>query len=138
MQPQPYMQPQQIPPPVPPVSHQRISPPRPYIGLLLIGICLLLIGGIISISIGFIDDPDGNDGWTGGDPWEDYTDTLRPVHTLGNVIQIVGIMVLSVGLILGALKDESLHANVRLGMLLAMGLIVGFKLMSINPWLTGL
>jgi hypothetical protein len=129
------MQPQQVPPPGPPVSHQRIAPPRPYIGLLLIGITILLIGGIIYMSVGFLDDPDDNDGWGGGDPWEDYRDTIRTMVTLGNVIQYVGIMVLSVGLILGALKDESLHANVRLGMLIAMGLIVGFKIMSISPWL---
>jgi hypothetical protein len=101
-------------------------------------VLLLLIGGIVFISVGFIDDPDDSNGWDEEDPWEEYRDTLRTVNTLGHVIQYVGIMVLSVGLIIGAIRDESLHANVRLGMFIAMGLIIGFKIMSLYPWWTNL
>lgn len=92
----------------------------------------MLVGGIIFISVGFVDDPEDYD------EREEYEDTVRTISTLGNIIQYVGLMVLSVGLIIGAIKDESLHANVRLGMLIAMGLIVGFKIMSLIPWVTSL
>jgi hypothetical protein len=115
-----------------------MPPPRTYIGLLLAGVILLLIGGIVLISSGFIDDPDEVNSWDDNDEREEYSDTVRTITTLGNVIQYVGIMVLSIGLILGAIKDESLHANVRLGMLVAMGLIIGFKIMSFYAWIPGL
>jgi hypothetical protein len=108
--------------------------PRSYIGLLIAGVLLLLIGGIIFISAGFIDDPDNSSDWGDNDEREEYRDMVRTINTLGNVIQYIGIMVLSIGLIIGSIRDESLHANVRLGMLMAMGLIVGFKIMSLYPW----
>ena len=130
MQPQPYGQPRIVPQPVPTPPVSTYSPPRTYISLLLGGIIILLVGGIIFISVGFIDDPEDFD------EREEYNDTVRTISTLGSLIQYVGLMVLSIGLILGAIKDESLHANVRLGMLIAMGLIVGFKIMSLIPWVT--
>jgi hypothetical protein len=105
---------------------------------LLAGVLLLLIGGIIFISVGFIDDPDDVDRWDESEEREEYLDTVRTISTLGNVIQYVGIMILSAGLIVGAIRDESLHANVRLGMFIAMGLIIGFKIMTLSPWVTSL
>jgi hypothetical protein len=121
-----------VPQPVPTHPVSTYSPPRTYISLLLGGIIILLVGGIIFISVGFIDDPEDYD------EREEYNDTVRTFSTVGNLIQYVGLMVLSIGLILGSIKDESLHANVRLGMLIAMGLIVGFKIMSLIPWVTSL
>lgn len=128
MQSQPYGQPRIVPQPVPTAPVTTYSPPRTYIGYLLGGIIVLLIGGLIFISAGFVDDPEDYD------EREEYEDTVRTISTLGNITQYVGLIVLSIGLILGAIKDESLHANVRLGMLIAMGLIVGFKIMSFYPW----
>ena len=82
-------------------------------------------------STGLIDDPDE---WDDGDR-EEYSDTVRTYATIGNMIEYIGIMVLSIGLIIGAIKDDGLHANVRLGMLIAMGLIIGFKIASFSPWI---
>ncbi len=90
------------------------------------------------MSVGFIDDPDNADPWENDGDREEYQDTVRTITSLGNIIQYVGIMILSVGLIMGAIRDESLHGNVRLGMLIAMGLIIGFKIMSINPFATNI
>jgi hypothetical protein len=138
MESQRYIPPQQIPQPGPPMPPQRMPNPRSYIGLLLAGVLLLLIGGIIYMSVGFIDDPDNADPWDSDTEREEYQDTVRTITSLGNIIQYVGIMILSVGLIMGAIRDESLHGNVRLGMLIAMGLIIGFKIMSINPFATNI
>ncbi len=131
MQPQPYLPPQHIPPPMQNAPVSQMSPPRTYIAFLLAGVILLLIGGIVVNSTGLIDDPDE---WDDGDR-EEYSDTVRTYATIGNMIEYIGIMVLSIGLIIGAIKDDGLHANVRLGMLIAMGLIIGFKIMSIYPWI---
>jgi hypothetical protein len=98
------------------------------LGLIIVGIIILLVGGLIYISAGFIDDPEDYN------EREDYTDGVRTVTTLGNLLEYIGLILLSVGLIVGALKDDDLPANVRLGMLIAMGLIVGFKIMSFYPW----
>jgi hypothetical protein len=115
-------------------SIQGVPPPRAYISLLLIGVILLLIGGMIYISTGLIDDPDE---WN-DDEREEYSDTLRTISAVGNLVEYVGLAILSIGLILGAVKDEGLHPNVRLGMLIALGLIVGFKIMSLYPWFLAL
>ena len=131
MQSQPYLQPQHIPPPMQNAPVSQMPPPRTYIAFLLAGVILLLIGGIVVNSTGLIDDPDE---WDDGDR-EEYSDTVRTYATIGNMIEYIGIMVLSIGLIIGAIKDDGLHANVRLGMLIAMGLIIGFKIMSIYPWI---
>jgi hypothetical protein len=121
---QPYLQTQPAPIPVtaPPVGG--FGPSRNYVGLIMVGIIIIMIGGIIYISSGFVDDPDDYS------DIEDYTDTVRLITTVGNLILFIGIILLSMGLINGALKDDSLHPNIRLGMLIAMGLIIGFRLWS--------
>lgn len=101
-------------------------------GLIIGGIIVLLVGGIIFISAGFINDPEE---W---DEREDYSDQVRIITTIGSSIEYVGLIILSIGLIKGAVNDDSLHPNVRLGMLIALGLIVGFKIMSFVPWITSI
>jgi hypothetical protein len=108
-----------------------MSPPRTYIAFLLAGVILLLIGGIVLNSTGFIDDPDQGT----SESREEYSDTVRTYATIGSIIEYIGLMVLSIGLIIGAIKDDGLHANVRLGMLIAMGLIIGFKIATLSPWI---
>ncbi len=103
------------------------APQKPYLGLIIIGIIILLVGGLIYISAGFLDDPED---YT---EMEDYSDGVRTITTLGNLLGYIGLILLSIGLIIGAIKDEDLPANVRLGMFIAMGLIVGLKIMSLYP-----
>lgn len=136
MQPRPYIQPQPVQQPVPqPVRTTPTAPYGPsrnYMGLIIGGIVVLLVGGIIFISAGFINDPEDYD------EMEDYTDQVRLITTLGSLIEYIGLIILSIGLIKGAVNDNSLHPNVRLGMLIALGLIVGFKIMSFIPWITSI
>ena len=137
---QPYGPPQQGPPPQyggPPPSRREYSPPsRSYIGIILVGVIILMVGGIIIASGGFLDTPFEGD--YDSDEYEDlyedeeaYDDTVRLMKAVGNLLEYVGIIILAVGLILGALKDDKLQPEVRQGMLIAMGLIVGFKILSI-------
>ena len=121
---QPYIPPQPEPIPVTTTPVGGYGPTRTYVGLIMVGIIILLVGGLIYISAGFVDDPDDFD------DRDDYQDTVRLITTVGNLILFIGIILLSMGLINGALKDDSLHPNVRLGLLIAMGLIIGFRLWS--------
>jgi purine-cytosine permease-like protein len=114
------------PPPPPPLQHHAMAgypQPRGYLGLIIIGIIIIMVGGIVLASWGFLDDPDEN-----GEKREDYNDNVRTITTSGNLIQYVGLLILSIGLILGAVKDETLPPNIRLGMVIAMGIIIGFKI----------
>ena len=61
---------------------------------------------------------------------EDYFDTLRTLDAIGNLIQYIGLIPLSIGLIYGAARDNRLPANIRLGMLIAMAIVVGLKISS--------
>lgn len=118
-------------PPPPPFQPQ--PPIRGYIPLIVAGIIILLVGGIIYVSWGFLDDPDeSND----SDGREEYTDNIRTIAAVGDVIQYIGLIILSVGLLMGAITDNKLPINVRMAMVLAMGVIIGFKISStVIPYL---
>ena len=62
---------------------------------------------------------------------EEYSDSLRVMKAVGNLLEYIGILLIALGLILGALKDERLQPQVRQGMIIAMGLIVGFKILTL-------
>jgi hypothetical protein len=124
--------PTRTPPPPPPREIVSRSSPN-FLSLIVIGIVIVLIGGIIIISFGFINDPDdeeySSDNYSNYEKdLEEYMDMYRMVSALGSLVQYVGLIILSIGLIYGAVRAEYLPPNVRLGMLLAMGLIVGLKL----------
>ena len=122
------------PPPPPPPPHFQTEPPiRGYIPLIIVGIVILLVGGIIYVSWGFIDDPDES---SDSDAREEYSDNIRTMAAVGDVIQYIGLIILSVGLLMGAITDNNLPINVRLAMILAMSIIIGFKISStVIPYL---
>ena len=122
-----------------------ITKSRGYLQMIMIGIIIIMIGGIIFVSTGFLDTPDEPD-------YEDYNynseeyqqavekyeediegteDMKRIIPVIGNIFEYVGLMFLAIGLITGAIKDESLPANGRLGLLLAFGLVIGLKFITI-------
>ena len=109
---------------MPPPGYTRSSG-KGYLALIITGIIILMVGGIIYVCWGFLDDPDED---SDSDDREKYSDNVRLISTTGNLLQYIGIIILSIGLVLGAVKDETIHQNVRLGMLIAMGLIIGFKI----------
>ena len=136
-----------------PHAQYRYPTSRSYISLIIIGIIILMVGGIILASMGFLEAPERPEHPDYSDygyysnysyqeavdnyeeaekkydrEYKEYTDNKRIMTTVGNQIQYIGVIFLSLGLIIGAIKDESLPENARLGMLIAMGLIVGFKI----------
>jgi len=108
-----------------PPPRQEYYPPRPpqkgYVVMFIVGIIILMVAGIIYVSWGYMNDPDNED------DSESYSDNVRIITTTGNLLQYIGISILCIGLFLGAMKDEDLHQNVRLGMLIAIGLIISFN-----------
>ena len=115
----------------PAIQHPpQMYPPvkKGYVTLATIGIVILLIGGIITVSVGFLKQPDSDD----YDDTEDYhnavegyNDLRRIIPTLGAVIQYVGVILFALGLLTGGLTDTELSPNIRLGILIALGIIVG-------------
>jgi hypothetical protein len=105
-------------------------PSRGYVALIIVGIIILLVGGIIFVSIGFLEPKyeESTSMYSSSDSYtKEYKDNRRIITTLGNVFEYIGVILLSIGLTIGAIKDDSLPGNTKLGMLIAMGLIVGFK-----------
>ena len=118
------------------------NPPasRAYVALIIIGIIILIAGGIIYTCIGFLDTPESPEYNSSNyeeyqelqekyeKDMKEYSNNRRIISTIGNIVQYIGAIFLSIGLIIGAVKDESLAQNARLGMLIAMGLIIAFKI----------
>jgi len=112
--------------------------------LIIIGIIILLVGGIVSVSWGLLDDPDDNSSSynfdsssNSQDEQEEYNDNCRTIRTIENILMFVGVIFLSTGLVIGAIKDNSLYPNTHLGMLIAISLIVGFKIASFLNYYVG-
>lgn len=123
-------------------SPYNMQPSKGYISLITIGVIIVLIGCIIWASSGFLSPPNQYEDkyreeseWGSSSPNDkyykdraDYSNTVRIISTIGNIIQTIGVVMLALGLALGGMKDKDLTANVRLGMIIAMGLIIAFKI----------
>ena len=113
-----------MPPPYPENEHH-YPPSRGYVSMIVVGIIILMIGSILLVSWGFMDDPDSGDSGR-----EEYYDNIRTISTLGKMTQFIGLIILSIGMIQGAISDNNIPINVRMGLLIAMGIIIGFSISS--------
>ena len=94
-------------------QQQPYYPPTPGIGyytLVLIGIVLLMASGVIYGLLYLNGITDGRD----------VLDMLRIV------LNEVGMGLMAIGLVMGALKDESLNQYLRFGLILAMAIVVAY------------
>ena len=109
-----------------------------YPSLITAGIIVMLFGMIFYAGIGFIDDPQSphRDDYPSQDDFEKaqeeyrediefHKDSTRMVQTIGKVIQYTGLGILSVSMIALAIYDKKLSPNVRFGLLITAGLILG-------------
>ena len=103
------------------------QPSKGYLSLIIVGIIILMVGGIIFISYGFLDPGDDSSMSSIYSGNKEYRDNRRIIATIGNMVEYIGVLILAIGLTIGSITDNSLHGNTKLGMLIAMGLIVGFK-----------
>lgn len=145
IQPQPQYQQPQLQQQAPPIKKS-----VPYLWLTLIGIVILLVGGITYNGVDFWERPDEEDYGLDefdyddygtkaykdrknvyDDACESYEDTIRNIRATGKLVQHVGLIFLSIGLFMGAIGDDKLPPNVRLGMLVVLGLILGVKFISL-------
>jgi len=108
---------------------------KKYYIIIIAGFILILIGFCILSSQSFLRSPNRND----FDNTEDYNKAsddfyyLRNVISgISNIIQNSGIIVLAIGLLFCALKNDDLPNAVRLGMIIALCIIVGLKFGSIS------
>ena len=119
----------QRPPPPPPAhfsqepwpSIQGIMQERFYVKIFIIGLVLILIGYILATSIGYMVLADNIDSST-------YTKIRTSLTTSGSLIKEIGMVCLVLGLFFGAVIEEKFPHYVRLGMFIALGLIVAFRI----------
>jgi len=48
------------------------------------------------------------------------------VAMLGVIVNEIGLGLMAIGLVMGALKDEALHHNTRVAMLISMGIMIAY------------
>ncbi|MEW5761100.1 MAG: hypothetical protein AB1779_10090 [Candidatus Thermoplasmatota archaeon] len=105
-----------------------------YLLIGLVGILMIIVGGIVISSSGFLNTPYIDDFSSLSDysrAKENYEDTKRTVEATGNVIEYIGILLFSICMLFVGVKDESLPANVRLGIMIALALVIGLKISGI-------
>lgn len=96
-----------------PASYQPPPPSGPgisYLHLIYIGIIVLLISGVI-FSMNYVSDDQ---------------DTDEVIYMVGLALNEVGLGILSLGLVMGAFKDENLHHWIRVAMIIAMAFLVAY------------
>ena len=121
-----------------------------YVILFFIAFGLLLISGIIGASEKYLERPDIEDyqkeigiGWRGetpaeekasekayNDDMESYEDSRRNLPATTALFLSCGLVILTFGLVIGAITDKSLPKNIKLGMLIVAGIIIAFTFAS--------
>jgi hypothetical protein len=114
-----------------PGPYSRAFQEKIYVKIFILGIIFFLVGFLIAAVTGYMDAPDRED----FDDDEDYKDELdwynlikRSLGTTGNILEQIGLILIVVALFLGAVVDTELPPLARLGILIAVGLIIGFKM----------
>jgi len=129
-----------------PKSTQSIEPysklfsERFYVKIFILGIIFFFAGYLFFTSMGYTippdrDDYENSDGFLEEDDQKRYEEDLdfynlikRSMTTTGNILKTAGVILLVVALFIGAVGDNKLPSYARMGMLIALGLIVGFSL----------
>jgi hypothetical protein len=123
----------QGPPPAQPMMGRGYGPGKGYFILILVGLIILMVGGIIVASVGLMDDPDPKDYDFDeqddlAEDIEEYNDAVRSMNSVGNLIQYIGLLFFGLGVLIAVFKDSSLANNTKLGLLIALGLMIGLKI----------
>ncbi len=101
-----------------------------YIIICCFAFGLLLISGILNASVRYMEEPDDDDyDYDESDQYdkdlESYEDTGRNLMATSSLFRNCGAVILSAGLLIAVFLDKSLSSKTKLGMLIAVGLILG-------------
>lgn len=115
----------------PPGPYTRAFHEKIYIKIFIFGIIFFMVGYLVAAVTGYMDAPDRDD----FDDDEEYKDELdwynlirRSLTTTGFILEQIGLIIIVVALFLAAIVDEQLPPLARLGIFIAIGLIIGFKM----------
>jgi hypothetical protein len=143
---QPYSH---YPPQHPPRPHKPPQPVGPtgkafrnkgYFKIFILGIIFFLVGTLLASVTGYMTPPDADDyedenGYMDKDAQERYDNDYklydlikRSLTTTGGILAKIGMILIVVGLFIGAVVDEELHNYIRLGMFIALGFAIAFGL----------
>lgn len=102
---------------------------KEYIKIFIIGIIIFIIGYLLGAITGYMEAPDPED-YEDQDNDEKYKEDLdwynkikRSLNTSGGIFRTVGVLIIIIALLVGAVIDDQLPPLARLGMLIALGLI---------------
>jgi hypothetical protein len=104
---QPYQAPYQAPPPVAPMDPMMMLYIMAFIGTLLAMVGLVLMN-VASTA--------------------DSSDGRVNMDATGGAIEAAGMLIIAIGILMGLMRVKDMPDHVRLGLLIAFGLIVGFGL----------
>ena len=112
----------------------RVQKNSTYVKFITIGLIVLMLGGVVTISANFINDPkrpDDSYDSEAQDKYDDdaerYKDTTRVIRASGGILQLIGVTFLCLGMVVLGIYNKNLSPYVRLGLLIAAGLIIGLK-----------
>jgi hypothetical protein len=130
----------QYPPPGPPYYQRpmghfsRAFTEKGYIKIFVIGIIFFFVGYMLSAVTGYMEAPDYDDydDDENGDKYKEdldwYNMVKRTLITTGGILKTVGIIIIMISLLVGAVIDDQLPPLARLGLLIAVGLIAAFQI----------
>jgi hypothetical protein len=128
------------PPPGPPYYQRpmghfsRAFTEKGYIKIFVIGIIFFFVGYMLSAVTGYMEAPDYDDydDDENGDKYKEdldwYNMVKRTLVTSGGIFKMVGIIIILMSLLVGAVIDDQLPPLARLGLLIAVGLIAAFQI----------
>ena len=137
--------------PAGPAMHHRKEPSsmgKFYVIMCLIAFGLLLISGILGGAFRYLEEPEEEDYQDEEGSWgenqeerdanqkayedagESYDDSQRNLGASRALFMDCGVVVLTFGLVIGAVTDRTLSKRTKLGMLIAAGIIIAFTLGS--------
>lgn len=134
------------PPSNKPKSTEKIQPysetfrERFYFKLFILGIIFFFVGYLLISSLGYTipperDDYEDSDGNLEDDDRKRYEDDVdlynlikRSMTTTGIILEKAGLILIVLALFIGAVVDEKLPSYARMGMFIALGLIIGLNL----------
>ena len=129
------------PPPSPPpyyhgpIGHfSRAFNEKGYVKIFVVGIIFFFVGYMLGAFTGYMEAPDPDD-YNNDDDGDKYKEDLdwynlirRTLITTGGIFKMVGVIILLISLLVGAVIDDQLPPLARLGMLIAVGLIAAFQI----------
>ena len=118
-----------------PMAHyqhiSRIMDRKYYVKLFILGMIIIFVGSLLNYFPGYMVAPDRDDYDEDDKGFEEDVDYYNMIKnsltTTGQIIKLFGMVAISIAIFICGIFDEKLHPYVRLGIFIALGLILAFN-----------